>query len=246
MASNPVQGSLAGIAISEDDYRALANALPQVIWTCDANGRLEWVNDRWTELTGLSREETLRDKGGTVAVHPDDRESLQQRFAEAIATGSPRELEYRILTRDGEYRHHVCRVVPVKNAVGLVVRWVAAAFDMHDRRQAEEALRSSERRFEAAWLVNPQPMMVTRFSDGLIMSVNEAFLKMTGYSRDQVLGKTAADFGVWTAERRAEVFAPLQRAGTIAWELVFPARDGRTLTVDIRSARIDFGGEPWL
>jgi PAS domain S-box-containing protein len=80
----------------------------------------------------------------------------------------------------------------------------------------------------------------------MIMSVNDAFLKMTGYSADQVLGKTAAGFGVWTAERRAEIFAPLQRAETIAFELVFPAKDGRTLTVDIRSARIDFGGEPCL
>jgi PAS domain S-box-containing protein len=246
MASPPVRGPLDGIAIGEGDSLSLANVLPQVIWTCDANGRLEWVNDQWTELTGLSREETLSDKGGMVAVHPDDRENLQQRFADAIATGSPRELEYRIRTRDGDYRNHFCRVVPVKNEAGLVVRWVAAAMDMHDRRQAEEALRSSERRFETAFQVNPQPMMVTRFADGMIMSVNDAFLKMTGYSGDQVLGKTAAGFGVWTAERRAEVFAPLQQTGTIAWELMFPAKDGHMLTVDIRSARIDFGGEPCL
>jgi PAS domain S-box-containing protein len=248
MASDPVRGPLEGSAIGDGDgdYRSLANALSPVIWICDADGRLEWVNDRWTELTGLGREETLRDKGGLVAVHPDDRENLRQRFADAIATGRTRELEYRIRTRGGDHRHHVCRLVPVKNEVGVVVRWVAEAFDMHDRRQAEEALRASERRFETAFQVNPQPMMVTRFSDGMIMSVNDAFLKMTGYSADQVLGKTAAGFGVWTAERRAEIFAPLQRAETIAFELVFPAKDGRTLTVDIRSARIDFGGEPCL
>jgi PAS domain S-box-containing protein len=233
-------------AISEGDYRSLANALPQIIWTCDASGRLQWVNDRWTELTGLSREETLRDKGGLVAVHADDREKLQQGFADAIATGSPRELEYRLRTRDGDYRHHVCRVVPVRNEVGSVVRWVAAAFDMHDRRQAEEALRASEGRFETAFQVNPQPMMITRFSDGRFMSVNDAFLKMTGYSAAEVLGKTAAHFGVLKAERRAEILAPLERSGTIAWELVYPAKDGHLLTVDIRSARIDFGGEPCL
>jgi PAS domain S-box-containing protein len=227
----------------DGDYRSFANALSHIVWMCDGNGRLEWVNDRWTELTGLGREETLRDKGSLVAVHPDDREILQQRFAEAIATGSARELEYRIRTRDGDYRHCFCRVVPVKNEVGSVERWVAETFDMHDRRRAEEALRASERRFETAFQVNPQPMMVTRLSDGRFLSVNDAFLKMTGYSADQVLGKTAADFGVMSTERRAEIFSPLQRDGTISWELVYPAKDGHMLTVDIRSARIDFGGE---
>src|SRR6476659_7219467 len=90
----------------ESDYRKLANALPQIIWTCDAQGRLEWVNERWLALTGLSQEESLADKGALRAVHPDDVEQLQQRFANAVATGSPCEIEYRIRTKEGTYRLH--------------------------------------------------------------------------------------------------------------------------------------------
>jgi PAS domain S-box-containing protein len=125
------------------DFRMLANAFPQIIWTCDATGKLEWVNDRWTELTGLGLEESLKDENALEAVHPDDRDVVQRLFANALAACAPCEMEYRIRDRQGGYRYHVARVSPVRADGGAVERWIAATFDVHDRHAAEEALRLS-------------------------------------------------------------------------------------------------------
>jgi PAS domain S-box-containing protein len=226
------------------DYRRLANALPQIIWTCDAEGQLEWVNDRWTELTGMSLEESLRDKAALDVVHPDDRAQVMGRFAEAVATSTPCEIEYRIRNRAGVYRFHVCRCVPVRDDQGVITSWVAAAFDMHDRRQAEEALRASERRFETVFELYPQPTAVTRLVDGTYLSVNAAFSKMTGYAREDVLGKSAVDLGVWTAEQQAAIVIGLQGQGEL--DVPYRTKDGHSLTLALVSARIEIDGEPCL
>jgi PAS domain S-box-containing protein len=242
-----------GPPMSEADYRTLANALPQIIWTCDVEGRLEWVNDRWTELTGLTREESLNNKTAITAVHPDDRDEVHQRFLHALATSSAADLEYRIRTRAGDYRRHVGRVAPARDAEGTITRWVAAVFDMHDRLQAEEALRAAEaalresearsraRADELAVLMDAVPAVVWIASDPECREVRgnrtgRELLRIVGEN----LSKTALDP---TPTRHFKVFnngaevppteLPLQRAARGAelrgWEEQIHFDDGQVI-----------------
>jgi PAS domain S-box-containing protein len=237
----------AALVWNEAAYRAVANALPEIIWTIDSQGRLEWINDRWRELTGQSAEQSSTSAGTSEAIHVDDRPELRRRWAEALAAGTPCELEYRIRTRDGDYRWHAARILPLRGQHGVVARWVAAAFDIHERRQTREELRASERRFETLFNMNPQPIAVTRIPDGVYLSVNDSFVKMTGYAREDVLGRNSVELGIWTPEQRDEIFAKLSRAaGAGEVEMPYQTKNGRVLRLMVRSARFDFDGEPCL
>jgi PAS domain S-box-containing protein len=224
---------------------ALANALPHIVWTCDATGKLEWVNDRWFELTGLSEEATLHNKGALAAVHPDDLAELELRWGRAIETAKPAEVEYRIRNRHGEYRWHVGQIAPLMDARGGgVARWIATAFDIQDRRAAEDALRDSERRFEIIFHLSPQPSAITRASDGAFLFVNHAFERVMGFTRSETVGKTGADLGIWTYEERANFIAPVFDGEQRTTEATFRTKDGRAIRGVLAISPVTLGDEP--
>jgi PAS domain S-box-containing protein len=233
-------------APSDAADRALANAIPQIIWTCDAQGQLDWVNDRWFELTGMSAERTLTDKGALDAVHPDDRDELWRRWGQALETSTETEIEYRIRDRRGEYRWHLGSTSPVRDARGNIVRWVAVAFDIHDRRTAEDALRASERRFETVFSLSPQPLAITREADGRFLVINDALLDLLGFSREEAIGKTSVELGLWSAEERAAFLAVVSGGPHRSHEITKRRRDGQAIRVVLSSIRADIDGVPCL
>jgi PAS domain S-box-containing protein len=233
-------------AISDAADRALANALPQIIWTCDAQGQLDWVNDRWFELTGMSAERTLTDKGALDAVHPDDRDEMARAWGQALETSTQTYIEYRIRDTRGEYRWHLGRTSPVRDARGEVVRWVAAAIDIHDRRAVEDALRASERRFETVFNLSPQPLAITREADGRFLVINDALLELLGCTREEAIGKTSVELGLWSAEERAAFLASVSSAPQQSLEVSKRRVDGRAVRIVLSSIRADIDGVPCL
>jgi PAS domain S-box-containing protein len=120
---------------SELRYRSLADAVPQIVWTTDPEGKVVFYNHRWYEYTGmtLSAEESARS-----IVHPDDVTAMEQRWEVSRTSGEPFEIEYRFRRADGTYRWHLARAVSQHDAAGTVIGWVGTATDIEERKLAEE------------------------------------------------------------------------------------------------------------
>jgi PAS domain S-box-containing protein len=233
-------------AFAARDSLDLANALPQIVWLCDPSGRLEWVNDRWFELTGLTAEETLRPLGSILTVHPDDQVALQHEWARALEVTASFEMEFRIRAKDGTFRWHLTRAVPLRDGAGALSGWAAVGMDIHERREAAEALRASERRFQAVFHLNPQPTAITRFSDGTFLSVNDAFIQVSGFTREEVVNRNPVELGIWTAEERDQIVAHLRTMPVGEMEVPFVTKTGRSVVLALTSTPVDFGGEPCM
>lgn len=129
----------ADLRASEERYRSLVDAMAQIVWTTTAQGEVEDI-PLWRAFTGQSVEE-IRGAGWLNALHPDDRRRTAEVWAQAVATRSLYQTEYRIRRADGVYRYFSTRGVPVLEANGQIREWVGTCIDITDRKRSEEAQR---------------------------------------------------------------------------------------------------------
>lgn len=125
---------------SEQRYRTLADASPQLIGVKRADGALLFVNQTWHRYTGIPEEGVGPDVWGDV-IHPDDREGFVAAWRRATEDGRDFEIQYRLRRHDGAYRWFLNRVTAIRDADGNVVSWIGTATDIDERKRAEDALR---------------------------------------------------------------------------------------------------------
>ncbi|MGE0126621.1 MAG: PAS domain S-box protein [Blastocatellales bacterium] len=121
---------------SEARFRQFADALPQIVFTYLPDGLMDYGNQQWSEYTDVPAEQSTGRKW-MVAVHPDDLENVEQRLRESVERGQRSDTVFRLRRRDGQYRWHMARALPIRDARGRIVKWIGTATDIHDRKQAE-------------------------------------------------------------------------------------------------------------
>ncbi len=133
------------LAESEARFRAITNAMPQMVWSTRPDGFHDYYNDQWYAFTGAPPG-TTDGEGWNGMFHPDDQDSAWARWRHSLATGEPYEIEYRLRHHSGTYRWVLGRALPVRDAQARIQRWMGTCTDIHEHKLTEDALREADQR----------------------------------------------------------------------------------------------------
>lgn len=187
-----------------------ADTLPIIVWTVGSDGRIEFINRRWFELTGLAAEAVL-DHAWHDVTHPDDREETAQTVSRALQGGEPFTMEGRVRCADGSHRWLRSQAAPMHDADGLIVRWFGVSIDIDESKRtardlefSKAELADSERKFRA--LAEAIPVICwTADASGWIEWYNHRWYEYTGQSSEE-----AAGWG-WQAAHHPDDFLEVMR-----------------------------------
>jgi PAS domain S-box-containing protein len=133
----PEQPVTVALGDGEARFRVLTDLLPQIVWMSrPGEPALAYINTRWCEFTGMSREDSLVD--ARRAVHPEDLPQVLATWAESVRTGAPYEATMRLRRADGEYRWFLARNAPARDADGRILYWLGTSTDIHERVLVEQ------------------------------------------------------------------------------------------------------------
>ncbi len=140
--------NVAEVSVEEENHlRLVIDTIPTMAWSLRPDGSVDFVNQRWLDYTGFSRQEALS-KANTI-VHADDFPWVSERWLEDKDRCKPFEYAMRLRRMDGEYRWFLVRTVPLADDSGRVVKWYGTSTDIEDRVRAEDALRQAAAQLQA-------------------------------------------------------------------------------------------------
>ncbi|MFL6708413.1 MAG: PAS domain S-box protein, partial [Massilia sp.] len=201
------------VRASAAQFRALAQALPDQVWTVTPEGRIDWCNDRVHQFRGDGAgiavtgadgpvcTPLLSDDPFPVLIDEGAREETAQRWRRSMAAGAEFHTELRLRRFDGAWRWHLVRVLPLRldgsdgndgsgGAKGASIsRWIGTATDIEERKQSEAR---SARDLNRIWSLSQELMLVCE-TGGRIVAINPAFTRHLGWSEHEMVGANVAD-----------------------------------------------------
>lgn len=221
---------------SERSLRELTETIPQMLWSAEEDGAVNYCNRRTLDYTGLSAEE-VRGSGWLIAVHPDDVEKATRAWLGSVTSGEAFQCEFRLRRAPDDYRWCISNAVPLRDLEGKVIKWFGTVIDLHDWREAQQALHAIQTRQVAVRAdvslafgqKESLEAILHECAESIVRHLDAAFARFWTLSRDGRMLELRASAGLYTHINGAHSRIPIGqlKIGTIARE------QKRVLTNDI-------------
>ncbi len=208
-------------------------------------GKLKYVNPEFQETSGYYEEELL-DMSPEQIVHPDDWEMVRENAIKMLKGERSAPYLYRAIDRTGDIKWIIESVTSIhfrgKRAT------LGYFMDNTEGERAKEALRLSEEKFAKAFRSSPDWVVISTLEDGFYIDVNEAFLNTTGYTKEEVIGRTSNELGIWAEpQERDRIIKTLHETGVVRdVEVKFRMKSGEIRHMLWSAEVIDYGDEKCL
>lgn len=226
--------------------QALYNA-PYPLMIRGEDGSIVMVNAAWTEVTGYTLEDIPPLKEWVQEAYGANAEQREAIIAKEVFShmGIKKWGEFEIRTRSGQTRILDFSTAPMRVDENSRELMMVMAVDVTSHKQAEQAVRDSEERFSKTFRKAPFGMNITRWSDGVILDVNDAWLDMLGWTREEVLGKTTADFPFYANPKERLIVRQriMNNESLSDIELELIRKDGTRRTALVATTIIEVAGE---
>jgi PAS domain S-box-containing protein len=240
---------------SESKYRLLADNVSDVIWTMDMNLKLTYVSPSTANFRGYLPEEVVSQSMEEMMT-PESLQLvntvLQEEMAlEAASEGDPkrsRTLEIEFIHRDGRVVWGEVVMGFIRDQYGDAVGIMGATRDITERKIAENDLRESEERLQTVFRTSPGVIVISRVHDSVIVDVNEEFTRTTGYTKEEAVGQSVMELGLWKdfGEREKFVEKVLNEGSAVNFEFKFQVKDHQIREGLLSAAVVQLSGEPHL
>ncbi|MBI5324221.1 MAG: PAS domain S-box protein [Ignavibacteriae bacterium] len=245
--SNPKKNTL-----DKYRYRTLVENIPGTIYQCEVNSpwRVEQISSAVLQLTGYNPSEFTKSGGLTWAdiVYPEDLDGVVKQVYECVTQKTTYTLEYRIIHKNSSLRWVFERGKAFYDETGNP-KWLEGVFiDVTEWKKSEQLLKESEVRFKLIFKISPEAITLSKFDSGVYVDVNDSFIRLTGLSREIIIGKTAFELGIESDKQSWNRFinSMNEEEDLINYEIKLNLAKNEIRTCHVSSRLVDYNNEKHL
>ncbi len=231
---------------SEQFFRSLAESSPDYIMRYDRDCRHTYMNPAALAVSGFTEADIIGKTHRESGFPEDLSTSWEERITQVFKTGRPSQTEFSWESANGQVSLD-WRLTPEFDAKSHVISVLGVSRNITERKQAEEKLREFEERFRLTFYTSPDAININKM-DGTYLEINEGFTQLTGYSREDALGKTSSEINIWDIpEDRERLVEGLRKNGYLRnLESRFLMKDGSYKIALMSATIIQLNGEPHI